>query len=118
LQAVLTYTLISEVFAYQLAIRTTIPDAFWEGSILVRFLRPMGLVPQFVSESAGLWLIHFALFSIPLLLLTPWLGVDPRPASALAGALFLVSLPLAVLVGLALDVLFSAVTVAMEQPVW
>jgi viologen exporter family transport system permease protein len=118
LAAVLTYTLIGEVFAYQLAIRTTIPNAFWEGTIVLRFLRPMGLVRQFMAESGGLWVVHFALFSIPLLLLSPLLGVDARPVSPLAGGLFVLSLVFAILVGLAVEVLFAAVTVAYEQPVW
>jgi ABC-2 type transport system permease protein len=118
LQAVLTYTVIAEVFAEQLAARTTLVAAFWEGTLVMRFLRPMGLVRQLAAEMAGNWTLHFALFSIPLVLLAPLLGVDPRPASPLAGGLFVLSLGLAVLVGLAMDVLFGALTVALEQPVW
>jgi ABC-2 type transport system permease protein len=118
LEAVLTYTLIAEVFAYQFSIRTTIPDAFWEGTIVLRFLRPMGLVRQFAAESVGMWLVHFVLFSIPLLLLAPVLGVDARPASFAAGVGFVVSLALAVVVGLAIEVLFTAITMALEQPIW
>jgi ABC-2 type transport system permease protein len=118
LGAVLTYTLISEVFALQLELRTTLRDAFWEGTLVVRFLRPMGLVRQFSAEMVGRWAIHFALFSLPLLALAPLLGVDPRPATPTAAGLFVVSLILAVTVGLALDVFFGAVTVALEQPVW
>ena len=118
LQAVLTYTVIAEVFAEQLAVRTTLSLAFWEGTLVVRFLRPMGMVRQLASEMAGKWLISLALFSLPLVLLTPLLGVDPRPSSPLAGGLFILSLGLAVVVGLALDLFFGAVTVALEQPVW
>jgi ABC-2 type transport system permease protein len=118
LSSVLTYTLVSEVFAQQLTLRTTLKDAFWEGTLVIRFLRPMGLVRQLSAEMLGRWAIHFALFSLPLLTLAPLLGVDPRPASASAGALFVVSLALAVLVGLAMDVFFGALTVALEQPVW
>ncbi len=118
LPAVLTYTLISEVFSHQLAIRTTISDAFWEGTVVLRFLRPMGLVRGFLAESTGVWTMHLLLFSVPLVLISPFLGVDPRPATPLAGLLFAVSLVLAIVVGLALEVLFSAITVAMEQPVW
>src|SRR4051794_14457291 len=81
LGAVLTYTLISEVFAEQLAVNTTISNAFWEGNIVLRFLRPMGLVRQFMAETSGLWVVNFTLFSIPLLLLSPLLSVDPRPVS-------------------------------------
>src|SRR5918911_3868068 len=86
LEAVLTYTLISEVFAQQLGLRTTLNEAFWEGTLVVRFLRPMGLVRQLSAEMLGRWVVHFALFSAPLLALAPLLGVDPRPASASAGA--------------------------------
>jgi ABC-2 type transport system permease protein len=118
LQSVLTYTLIAEVFAEQIAARTTLVEAFWEGTLVMRFLRPMGLVRQLSAEMAGQWALHLGLFSVPLLLLANVLGVDPRPASALAGALFLISLILAILVGLAMDVLFGALTVALEQPVW
>jgi ABC-2 type transport system permease protein len=118
LGAVLTYTLISEVFAHQLSVRTTITESFWEGTFVLRFLRPMGLVRQFAAEMSGLWAVHFVLFSIPLLALAPLLGVDPRPASAMNGVFFAVSMGLAVLVGLAMEVVFAAITVAMEQPVW
>src|SRR5215208_6442361 len=88
LAAVLTYTLVAEVFAEQLAVRTTLTEAFWVGNLVVRFLRPMGLVRQLATEMAGRWAVHFCLFSTPLFLVAPLLGVDPRPASALNGAVF------------------------------
>ena len=55
LGSVLTYTLISEVFAQQLQLRTTLKDAFWEGTLVIRFLRPMGLVRQLSAEMLGRW---------------------------------------------------------------
>src|ERR1700730_2327825 len=118
LATVLTYTVVAEVFGQQLAVSTTLSEAFWEGTLVLRFLRPMGLVRQFAAEMSGRWALHFVLFSVPLVLLAPLLGVDPRPASPAAGALFVVSLGLAILVGLAIEVLFGAITVALEQPVW
>jgi hypothetical protein len=77
LGSVLTYTLLGEVFGDQLAVRTTIADAFWQGTIAQHFLRPMALVGQFASEMLGGWMINFALFSLPLLLAAPLFGVDP-----------------------------------------
>jgi ABC-2 type transport system permease protein len=118
LAAVLTYTVISEVFADQLNVRTTLTESFWEGTLVVRFLRPMGLIRQLSAEMAGRWAINFCLFSVPLFLVAPLLGVDPRPVSSLNGALFAVSVMLAILVGLAVEFLFGAITVALEQPVW
>ena len=56
----LTYTLISEVFAQQLQLRTTLRDAFWEGTLVIRFLRPMGLVRQLSAEMLGRWAMFAA----------------------------------------------------------
>jgi viologen exporter family transport system permease protein len=44
--------------------------------------------------------------------------VSPFPASAAAGALFVASLFLSVTVGLAIDFLFGALMVVMEQDYW
>ena len=118
LEMVLTYTLIAEVFAEQLALRTTLNEAIWDGTLVVRFLRPMGLVRQLSAEMLGRWAVDFTFFSLPLLLLAPLMGVDPRPASPAAGLMFGLSLILAVLVGLALEMFFGALTVGLEQPVW
>jgi len=118
LAGVLTYTLIAEVFSEQLNVRTSLNRAFWEGTLVVRFLRPMGLVRQLSAEMVGPWSVDFVLFSIPLLAVAPLLGVDPRPASPAAGALFVVSLCLAIVVGLAMELLTGALVVGLEQPVW
>ena len=116
--AVLSYALLAEVFADQLFIRTTLADAFWQGTIAQHFLRPMAIVPQFAAEMLGGWLVNLLFFSLPLLLAAPLFGVDPRPTSGAAAALFGLSLVLAVLVGLAFDFITAALTVALEQPVW
>ncbi len=118
LQSVLTYTLVAEVFAEQLSLRTTLNEAFWEGTLVIRFMRPMGLVRQLSAEMFGRWSVDFLLLSLPLFLVAPLLGVDPRPASPTAGGLFVVSLGLAILVGLAMEVFFGALVVALEQTVW
>jgi viologen exporter family transport system permease protein len=118
LATVLTYTLLTEVFNDQIAVQTTIVETFWEGTVVLRFLRPMGVVTQFAAEMVGRWTVNLGLFSIPLLLLAPVLGVDPRPASLPAGLLFIPSLALGIIVGLAIDFLFATVIVAFEQQPW
>ena len=118
LSVVLTYTLISAVFADQLSVSTGLADAFWDGTIVTRFFEPMGIVAQFTARMLGRWGLDLALFSAPLLLVAPWLGVDPWPADAAAAGLFAVSLVLAISVGLALEFLFMGITLALEQPVW
>ena len=118
LAAVLTYTLMTEVFNDQISVTTTVVETFWEGTIVLRFLRPMGLVRQFAAEMVGRWTINFVLFSIPLVLVAPLLGIDPRPASPQAGLLFIPSLALGIVVGLAIDFLFATIIVVFEQQPW
>ena len=116
--AVLTYTLIAAAFSEQIAIRTTMDEALWNGSLANYFLRPHWLVGGFAAETAGKWTIDFVVFSLPLLAMSPLFGVDPRPASALDGVLFVVSLGLAISVGFAVELLFVALLVMLEMNVW
>jgi ABC-2 type transport system permease protein len=116
LSSVLTYTLIAEVFADPLTCRTWLESSFWDGTIATRFLRPLGVFAQFAAEMMGGWLFGFCAFSLPLLLCAPLLGVNPLPASLGAAGLFVVSLTLAVLVGLALEYIFSGAAVGLEMP--
>lgn len=114
LPATLTYTLVSEAFSELLSCRTGLEGAFWDGSITMRFLRPMSLFSQFAAEMMGPASVGLVLFSLPLLLTAPLLGVSPLPVSPAAGILFVLSLGLAVSVGLALEYLLSGVAVALE----
>ncbi|HEU5315414.1 MAG TPA: ABC-2 family transporter protein [Chloroflexota bacterium] len=118
LGALLTYTLIAQVFAPQLDVTTRIEDAMWEGTLTGRFLQPMGLVANFTSELLGTWAMVFLTFSAPLLLLAPALGVDPRPASPLHGLLFVASLALAATLGVAVDFIFCGIAGAIGQNIW
>ncbi len=118
LAAVLTYTLVSEVFSEPLSGYTSMTEAFWDGTIATRFLRPMNLFGQFASEAGGQWIFNFVLFSIPLLLCAPLFGVRPLPAGPLAGALFAISLSLAISVGLAIDYIAGAVAVGLGISPW
>jgi ABC-2 type transport system permease protein len=119
LTAVLTYTLIAEVFAEQFDGRTDLAEAFWNGSITTRFLQPMGLFAHYTSVTVGRWVINMTLFSVPLLIAAPFLGVDPRPTSAVTGCLFVVSLALAVGVGLAIEFIsFAALVAALDVSPW
>lgn len=115
---VLTYTLIAEVFAEQLDCTTDLANALWNGTIATRFLHPLGIFGQFMAETFGRWTFAFLTFSLPLLLLAPLLGVNPLPASVEAGFCFVLSLVLAVTVGFAVEFIFGAIMVTLEQNVW
>jgi ABC-2 type transport system permease protein len=118
LEAVLTYTLIAEVFGAQLAPRTEVDRAFWRGEIVLRLLQPLGIFGQYTAEMAGKWLFELCAFGLPLLLLAPLLGVNPLPADAAAAGLFFVSLALGISVGLALEFIFAALLVILALPLW
>lgn len=118
LEAVLTYTLIAEVFAAQLSGRTHIDEDLWSGNIANRFLRPMGIYGQMLAEMVGGWIPNLLLFSLPLLLAAPLLKVDPLPATWMAGLWFALSLLLSVAVGTALDLFFGACMVFLENSVY
>ena len=116
--AVLTYTLIAEVFASQLTLGTGIELALRSGDIANRFLRPASVFGQFTAEMAGAGLRDLLLFSLPLFCLVPLLGVNPLPAGAGAALLFACSLVLALLVAAALDFIFASVMVLLEHSVY
>lgn len=118
LATVLTYTLVSEVFADLLACQTDLQWSFWDGSITLKFLRPLDVVAQFFAETCGVWAVGLLFFSLPLLLLAPFLGVDPRPSTPLVGLLAGVSLTLSLVVGMALETLFVAFAVGLELQVF
>jgi len=107
LSTTLTYALIQEVFADQLLPRTNIEWALHDGGITMRFLQPLDLVSQFMAHMCGGWVFGLVFFSFPLLLVAPWLGVNPAPVSVLAGALFLVSVVCTMAIGVALDFIFA-----------
>ena len=118
LDAVLTYTLIAEVFGAQLAPRTELDTEFWNGGIATRLLQPLGIFGHFSADMFGRWMFELAVFGLPLLLLAPLLGVDPRPASVGAGLLFVPSLLLAISVGLAIEYIFGGLLILLEMPHW
>lgn len=115
---VLTYTLIAEVFAGQISVRTGLDNALWRGDIANRFLRPVGIYGQFIAEMLGKSLPNLLFFSLPLFCLAPLLGVNPLPADPTSGALFICSLILGMLIGVAFDFIFASLLVFLEQSVY
>ena len=118
LPTMLTYVLIAEVFADQFLVETTIVNTMWEGTIVTRLLQPLPVEGIFTAEMIGQWSIGLTLVSLPLVLLAPLWGVNPLPTSLAAGCCFLISLLLAITLGVAVDFLFGALTIALNINVW
>jgi ABC-type uncharacterized transport system permease subunit len=118
LGAVLTYSLVAEAFSAQLDVRTPIGAALWSGAVATRFTWPMPLATQYAAEMIGEWALPTLLVSTPLLLLAPLLGVNPLPASSSRLALFVVSLTLAVAIGVAIDLAAAVLIVRIDLGPW
>jgi ABC-2 type transport system permease protein len=116
--SVLTYVLLANVFAEQLDARTTVLESIWNGSVATRLLRPMSVFGDHVAEMVGSWLLRALVFTIPVLLASPLLGISVAPASAARGAAFLLSIVLSVAVGVATDFLFGVLIVRFVQSMW
>lgn len=118
MEALLTYTLISEACAELFSGRTGLEAALWEGNIAKYLLRPMGVYGQFISHGAGEWLVNFCLFSVPLLLLGAFLGVRVLPSDFFTLGWFVLSVALAMGVATAVDFVFTALMVLLEHSVY
>ena len=116
--AVLTYIVLAQVLAQQLDVRTEVLTAVWEGAVASRLLRPVSTFLDYLAEMAGGWGLRFVTFSIPVLVLTPALGVSLAPANPARGGLFLISLALSVAVGSAVDFLFALVVIRVPDNMW
>lgn len=114
LPKVLTYTLASELFADLLSCRSGLESSWFDGRISTRFLRPMSIFHQFSSEMLGRAAASFVFFSVPLFLMAPLMGVDPRPASVTAGLMAVISIVAAVSVGLAIEYLIAGLGIAVQ----
>lgn len=114
LQQLLLYTLASSILSQQLNVITPATTSFWEGSLISRYLRPAPVLLQLIWETFGTWLPGLAFYSLPMLFLSPLLGLN---LLAKAGNLpvFLVSLTLSISLGFAIDFLFASTVIFMKN---
>ena len=119
LPVLLTYTLMASVFRQQLDIITPATSALWEGSITGRYLRPCPVLGGLAAETIGRWWIPvFLFYSVPVLLISPLLGISPLPASAWNLVFFLISLALSASLGFALDFIYASMAIRMKNGCW
>jgi len=118
LATLLSYTLVSEAFSPLVRLRTQLANSLWQGELVQYFLRPAGIVRQFLADAVGRSAVDLALLSLPLVALAPLLGVRAAPADPWALPAFAASVALAVAVGLAVEFLSGIATLILDQPVW
>jgi len=118
LQQVLTYTVVASAFNDQIEARTGLSWSIWEGTVNTRLLRPVPVFADYLAEAVGTWLFRLVTFTVPVLLLAPLIGVRTMPADTKAGGLFVISLLLAIAVGVAIDFLWGTLVVWLDQSLW
>ena len=118
LARVLTYTLVAGAFANQLDARTDLGEAIWDGRIATWFVAPVRIYGLAVANTFGRWLPSLLGYTLPVMALAPFVGVDPRPASAVAALAFIPSLALAIAIGFALDLLLVSLMARTGWSLW
>ena len=103
LKQLAAYTVLSEAAGDLLRMRTGMEFAFFNGSVALRLLRPFGLMQQFAAEGMGRSFLGIVCFGLPLVVGAISLGVPAYPATGHRLLCFLISLPLAIITGLAME---------------
>lgn len=119
LSSLLTYTLMASVLRQQMDIITPATSALWEGSITGRYLRPYPILGGLAAETIGRWWVPvFLFYTVPVMLIAPFMGISPLPASAPEFLMFAVSLLLSVSLGFALDFIYASLAIRMKDGCW
>lgn len=115
---VLSYTVVGAAFWEQLDARTRLSWSIWEGTVMVRLLRPVPVFGDYLAEAVGGWAFTTLTFTLPVLLFAPLVGVRSLPASPAAASLFALSFLLAIAVATAIDFLWGLSSVWLDQSLW
>jgi len=114
LSQMLSYTYVSALLADMLVVKTAASGWLSDGVLLKLYGRPFSVAGQLVAGTIGEWLPDLALFSLPMAMAAALFGVSLKAASPL----FLVSLPLCVSLGFAVDLLFACLSVKLRNMSW
>lgn len=110
----LSYTLINAVLGSLLVVRTNATGWMSDGVLLKLFGRPLPVLGQLIAQTAGGWVPMLLLFSLPVLLVAPFLGVNIVPKSPW----FFLSLLLCVSLGFAMETLFACLSIYLKNMRW
>jgi len=110
----LTYTYVSALLSDMLVVKTQASGWLSEGVLLKLYGRPLSVIGQLIAQTAGGWLPMLALFSLPMALVSPLIGVNLRPASLW----FIASLLLCASLGFAIDILFACLSIKLRSMNW
>ncbi len=110
----LSYTYLSALLSDMMVVKTAATGWLSEGVLMKLYGRPLSVLGQLISQTAGGWLPMLALFSLPMAILSPFIGISLKPATPW----FLASLLLCISLGFAIDVLFACLSIKLRNMSW
>lgn len=116
LEQMLTYTFLGTIFSSLLVVQTPASNWLYEGLIINLYQRPMGVLRHLAAQTAGGWLPDLLYFSLPMLLVSPLLGV--KLVAQGISWWFLPSLLLCISLGFAVDFIFACLTIRLKNASW
>jgi ABC-2 type transport system permease protein len=114
LEQMLTYTYMKTLLGDMLVVQTFVSRWNYEGQLISLFARPVPVFGQIVSHTVGEWLPMLLVFSIPMILIAPFVGINIIPATLW----FLPSLLLCISLGFAIDFIFACITIRLRGMAW
>lgn len=114
LQQLLTYTYLNSLFSQMLVVRTFTSGWAYEGQLINLYARPVSIFGQIISLTVGGWVPMLLIYSLPMLLIAPLLGISLTPATPW----FLISFILCVSLGFAVDFIFACITIRLRSMAW
>lgn len=110
----LSYTYVSALLSDMMVVKTAASGWLSEGVLMRLYGRPLSVLGQLISQTVGGWLPMLTLFSLPMAIISPIIGVSLRPASLW----FFLSLFLCISLGFAIDVLFTCLSIKLRNMSW
>lgn len=110
----LTYTYINALLADLTIVNTYLTAWDFDARSMEMFSRPLPVYGQVISRTVGEWMPQLLLFSLPMSLAAPLLGIRILPETLWA----IPSLVLCVSLGFAFEFLFCCVTIRLRNVSW
>ena len=110
----LSYTYVNALLTDMLVVKTYMTDWDYDSRATAIFTRPMPVFGQVISRTAGEWVPALAMFSLPMALLAPLLGIQIAPKTLWV----LPSLILCASLGFALEFLAFCVILRLRNVSW
>lgn len=114
LAQLLTYTYINALLGEMLVVRTFASAWNYSGQLVGMFTRPLPVFGQIIAQTIGGWVPMLLIFSLPMLILAPLIGINVIPATWW----FFPSLLLCISLGFAIDFIFACLTIRLRNAAW